>query len=100
MLANRQDAQPALANVDHGLLGGLVPRLLPRVSRSEGKNLLFYPSAESATLPTTSAICFLNLSALKHWRDIIIGSFYPEKHWHMTTKYRKYRKYSKKYCFW
>ena len=44
MLANRQDAQPALANVDHGLLGGLVPRLLPRVSRSEGKNLLFAPA--------------------------------------------------------
>ena len=40
MLANRQDAQPALANVDHGLLGGLAPRLLLRVSRSEGKNLL------------------------------------------------------------
>ena len=40
MLANRQDAQSALANVDHGLLGGLAPRLLRGVSRSEGENLI------------------------------------------------------------
>ena len=81
MLANRQDAQSALANVDHGLLGGLAPRLLRGVSRSEGENL-FCPSAESAMLPTTSAFYFLNPSVLKHYRDIISGSFYPEKHWH------------------
>ena len=40
MLADRQDAQPALANVDHGLPGGLAPRLLLRVGRGEVKNLL------------------------------------------------------------
>ena len=44
MPANRQDAQPALANVDHGLLGGPVPRLLPQVSRSEGRDLLMPPA--------------------------------------------------------
>ena len=44
MPANRHDAQPALANVDHGLLGGPVPRLLPRVSRSEGRDLLMPPA--------------------------------------------------------
>ena len=33
-------------------------------------------------LPTPSAFYFLNPSALKHYRDIISGSFYPEKHWH------------------
>ena len=81
MLADRQDAQPALANVGHGLLGGLAPRLLLRVSRNEGKTS-FCPSAKSAMLPTPSAFYFLNPSALKHYRDMISGSFYPEKHWH------------------
>ena len=56
MLANRQDAQPALANVDHGLLGGLAPRLLPRVSRSEGKNLLL-PQRE--TCDASDHECYL-----------------------------------------
>ena len=44
MLANRQDAQPALANVDHGLLSGLAPCLLPRVGRSEGRDFLIHPA--------------------------------------------------------
>ena len=77
MLANRQDAQPALANVDHGLLGGPVPRLLPQVSRSEGRDLLMPSAWNIARLSTASAFYFLNLSALKRWRDVISGSFYP-----------------------
>ena len=44
MPANRHDAQPALANVDHGLLGGPVPRLLPRMSRSGGRDLFMSPA--------------------------------------------------------
>ena len=56
MLANRQDAQPALANVDHGLLGGLAPRLLPRVSRSEGKNLLL---PQRGTCDASDHECYL-----------------------------------------
>ena len=77
MLANRQDAQPALANVDHGLLGGPVPSLLPQVSRSEGRDLVKPPAWNIARLSTASAFYFLNLSALKRWRDVISGSFYP-----------------------
>ena len=56
MLANRQDAQPALANVDHGLLGGLAPRLLLRVSRGEVKNLLL-PQREIGD--ASDSECFL-----------------------------------------
>ena len=40
-------------------------------------------------LPTPSAFYFLDPSALKHWTDIISGSFYPEKHWHMHSRTTK-----------